>query len=40
MIDRTSTDYAPWFLVPSNDKRYARVAVLNHVADEIEKHLA
>jgi polyphosphate:AMP phosphotransferase len=39
MIERTSTDYAPWFLVPSNDKRYARVAVLNHVADELEKRL-
>jgi polyphosphate kinase 2 (PPK2 family) len=39
MIERTSTDYAPWFLVPSNDKRYARVAVLEHVADELEKRL-
>jgi len=39
MIERTSTDYAPWFLVPSTDKRYARVAVIDHIADELEKRL-
>ena len=40
MVERTSTSYAPWFLVPANDKRYARIAVLKHIADEIEKHIA
>jgi polyphosphate:AMP phosphotransferase len=39
MIERTSTLHSPWFLIPANDKRWARVAVLEHVADELEKRL-
>ncbi len=31
MLARTSTDGAPWHLVPANDKRYARVAAIRHV---------
>lgn len=37
MIERTSTDWAPWHIVPAENKRYARVAVLNTVIAEIEK---
>lgn len=28
MVVRTSTEYAPWHLIPANDKLYARIAVL------------
>ena len=27
VLDRTSTDYAPWFVVPCDKKRYSRLAV-------------
>jgi AMP-polyphosphate phosphotransferase len=36
MVDRTSTPYAPWTLVAAEDKRFARVKVLNTIADRIE----
>jgi polyphosphate kinase 2 (PPK2 family) len=39
MIERTSSTPAPWCLIPANDKRYARVKVLNCIADAIEKRL-
>lgn len=29
MVVRTSTDYAPWHVIPSQDKRYARIEVLD-----------
>ncbi|NJL26979.1 MAG: polyphosphate:AMP phosphotransferase [Thermoanaerobaculia bacterium] len=32
MIERTSTEYAPWTLIAANDKRWARVAVLEAFA--------
>jgi AMP-polyphosphate phosphotransferase len=37
MIERTSTEYAPWTLVEAEDKRYARVKVLTTIADAIER---
>ncbi|MDA0179206.1 UDP-galactose-lipid carrier transferase [Solirubrobacter phytolaccae] len=40
MVRRTSTDVAPWSLVPAESKRYARVAVLNTVIEAVEKRLA
>ena len=40
MVKRTSTDVAPWELIPGESKRYARVAVLNTVIDAIEAKLA
>ena len=40
MVERTSTDWAPWSLVPADSKRYARVAVLNTVIDAIEAKLS
>jgi polyphosphate:AMP phosphotransferase len=35
MVARTSTEYAPWHLVPANDKRYARIAVMEQVCDRL-----
>ncbi|MEZ0237304.1 MAG: polyphosphate:AMP phosphotransferase [Methylophilaceae bacterium] len=37
MIDRTSTDHAPWTLVEANDKNYARIKVLKTLCARIEK---
>jgi polyphosphate:AMP phosphotransferase len=39
MVVRTSTDYAPWVLVPGNDKKFARVFVLEHVCRTLKKAL-
>jgi AMP-polyphosphate phosphotransferase len=36
MVDRTSTPFAPWTLVAAEDKRFARVKVLDTIADRIE----
>jgi polyphosphate:AMP phosphotransferase len=39
MIGRTSTEYAPWSLIPAEDKRTARVAVVEALANRIEATL-
>jgi AMP-polyphosphate phosphotransferase len=39
MVRRTSTDYAPWHLVEAEDKRYARVKVLETVCERVEAAL-
>ncbi len=39
MVDRTSTDVAPWHLVEANDKRWARVKIVETLADALEKAL-
>ena len=39
MIDRTSTDHAPWTIVEANDKRYARVKILRTVVARLEEAL-
>ena len=39
MVDRTSTDDAPWTLVEANDKLFARVKVLKTICDRLEKAL-
>jgi polyphosphate:AMP phosphotransferase len=36
MIDRTSTDIAPWTVVEANNKYYARVKILKEVSARIE----
>lgn len=36
MVARTSTEYAPWTLVPGNDKKFARVHVLETLCKAIE----
>lgn len=37
MVDRTSTEVAPWTLVEANDKRYARIKVLKTLGDALEE---
>ena len=39
MIDRTSTDIAPWHVVASNDKPWARVEALKRLVETIEEQL-
>jgi polyphosphate:AMP phosphotransferase len=39
MVDRTSTDVAPWHLIEANDKHYARVKILETLCERIEKAL-
>jgi polyphosphate kinase 2 (PPK2 family) len=39
MFERTSTGLAPWTLVPAEDKRFARVRVLEAICERIEKAL-
>jgi polyphosphate:AMP phosphotransferase len=39
MVDRTSTDIAPWTLVEANDKLYARAKVLRTLCDRMEAAL-
>ena len=40
MVDRTSTETAPWTLVEANDKYWARIRVLQTLCDRIEADLA
>jgi len=40
MVKRTSTLAAPWTLIAGNDKRFARVQIVNTLADRIEATLA
>lgn len=40
MFERTSTDYAPWTLIEAEDKRWARVRVLETVVERLEAELA
>jgi len=37
MVDRASTEIAPWTLVEANDKRYARIKILKTLCDNIEQ---
>ncbi len=39
MVERTSTQLAPWTLIEGNDKRYARVRVLQEVCGALERAL-
>ncbi len=39
MVDRTSTEVAPWHLVEANDKRWARVKVLETLCRSLERAL-
>ena len=37
MLAKTSTKNAPWFIIESNDKKYARIRTLQIVIDALEK---
>lgn len=39
MFTRTDTNYAPWDIVPANDKKYARLYVLEKIISRLEKIL-
>ena len=39
MVDRTSTDIAPWTLVEANDKLYARAKIVTTICERIEAAL-
>ncbi len=39
MISKTSTEFAPWHILESVDKKYARIKALRIVIEEIEKAL-
>ena len=39
MIQKTSTEFAPWTIVEGNDKKYARLKVLETVIERIKKEL-
>lgn len=39
MIQKTSTTYAPWYILESVDKKYARIKALRVVIAELEKVL-
>jgi polyphosphate kinase 2 (PPK2 family) len=36
MLARTDTRHAPWTIVPADDKRWARLAVLRALGDHVE----
>ena len=35
MIERTSNEAAPWFIIPANDKYYARIEVLRTLCERV-----
>ena len=39
MIERTSTEIAPWNVIAGNDKPFARVEVLRTLVKRIEERL-
>ncbi len=40
MFLRTGTDYAPWYIISSEDKRYSRVTVLDIINSELRAAIA
>ncbi len=37
MLERCSTDHAPWYVIPANKKWYRNLAVARIVADTLEE---
>ena len=37
-IKNTSTSYAPWYIIPADDKKVARYIVAKTILDELKKH--
>lgn len=40
MLQKTSTSYAPWIIIPGNDKKYARLQVMRTVRKALTARLA
>jgi polyphosphate kinase 2 (PPK2 family) len=38
MLDRTNTEDAPWCIVATNNKRDARLQVLDHAIKQLKKY--
>ena len=39
MVNRTSTEYAPWSLIAAKDKLFARTQVLETICNVIDGHI-
>jgi polyphosphate:AMP phosphotransferase len=39
MIEKTSSDFAPWTLIEANDKKFARLKVLGTIAERLEREM-
>ena len=39
MLQYTSTDFAPWHIIESQDKRFARIKAIKTLIHEIEERL-
>ncbi|HEX8445198.1 MAG TPA: polyphosphate kinase [Sphingomonas sp.] len=39
MFDKTDTDVAPWHVIDGNNKKAARIAVLQTIVDRLERHV-
>ena len=39
MVDRTSTEIAPWTLVEAEDKYYSRIKILRTIGERLEQTL-
>ncbi|HOO62089.1 MAG TPA: phosphate--AMP phosphotransferase, partial [Bacillota bacterium] len=39
MLQKTSTEYAPWHIIEGNDKLYARVKTIEIIIDALENAL-
>ena len=39
MLEKTDTDYAPWFLVEANDRRFAAIKILTEAVRRLEEAL-
>ena len=37
MLNKTATKSAPWYVVPADDKQYARVKCLSIIADQLQQ---
>ncbi|MBQ7487749.1 MAG: phosphate--AMP phosphotransferase, partial [Clostridia bacterium] len=37
MLEKTSTEFAPWYIIESNDKKYARIRTLKIIIKSLEK---
>ncbi len=40
MVERTSTEFAPWVLIEGNQKRFARIKIISHYCASLEKALS
>ena len=39
MLEKTNTSFAPWYILESVDKKYARIKALEIVVESIKKAL-